>query len=119
MEFVEKMAFQRLLFSVEVEYKVVSSPEVLAALKARSKNISAGGIRLVVLEKLRAGTVLDLKFLLSGSPEPVRAKGMVAWTEEYTVGSLDSSKAYDAGIEFISIKQKDKARIQQYVQSRL
>jgi len=118
MAFIEKRAFRRLLFNVEVEYKVVSAPEELSALMVHSKNISAGGIRLVILEKLDLGTILALKFFLPDSTKPTCATGRVVWTEEYTIGTLDSSKAYDAGIEFVSIKQEDRARIHNYVHSR-
>ena len=119
MAFVERRAFPRVSFNVEVSYKIISSPEKISDLTMRSKDISGGGIRIVALERLDPDTMLDLKFLLPGSKEPISAIGRVVWTEEFTVGTLDSSKACEAGVQFVSISKEDRQKINQFVLSRL
>jgi len=119
MAFVERRAFPRVSFDVEVNYKIISLPEKVSDLTMRSKDISEGGIRIVALEMLDPGTMLDLKFLLPGLKEPMSAIARVVWTEEFMVGTLSSSKAYEAGVEFVSISKEDREEINQFVVSRL
>ena len=116
---VERRAYQRLLFSVEIDYQVLPQSPDQGISKTNSKDISAGGIRLVILEKIKPGRLLDLKFLLPGSALPICATGKVAWIEAFSIGSIDSSDAYDAGIEFIDIDPGDKEKIHLFVRSTL
>lgn len=119
MAIVERRAFPRLLFNVEVEYKIMLLPEGIEALKAYSKDISGGGIRLMTPERLVCDSILELKFFLPGSREPIFVTGRVVWTEKFEEGALGPAEAYDAGIEFISIRPEDKEKIRQYVLPRL
>lgn len=114
---VENRAYPRVSFNVDVDYKIVSAPERASSPTTRSKNISENGIRIVTLEKINPDTVLDLKFLLPGSKEAVLATARVVWAKEFMVGNLNSSKACDTGLEFVSISKEDKGKINQFVRS--
>jgi len=119
MAFIEKRIFPRVSFNVEVRYKIISSPERISDSMIRSKDISEGGIRIIALERLNPHTMLDLNFFPPGSKESISATARVAWTEEFIVGTLSSSKAYETGIEFVSISKEDREKIKQLVASRL
>ncbi len=114
----ERRRFPRLNFSVEVEYKLLnSSPDFLKV--GKSKNLSGGGICIVALEKLNIGDTLSLKFSLPGDEKGVTAQGRVAWIDEFAVGNIGTSQAYDAGIEFTSIHKDDRKNIEQYLMQHL
>ncbi|MFH1190813.1 MAG: PilZ domain-containing protein [Candidatus Omnitrophota bacterium] len=113
MVFDEKRAFPRVSLNIEVDYAIISLPESGSLI--HSKDISEGGIRIVALEKLAPQTMLKLKFLLPGSKEPVCVTGKVIWADEFSVGTLSSSKAYETGVEFVSINKEDRAKINKFV----
>ncbi|MBM3246442.1 MAG: PilZ domain-containing protein [Candidatus Omnitrophica bacterium] len=119
MAFAERRAFPRLACNAEVDYTIISAPKQAANPTIQSKDISAGGIRIVTLEKLNPETMLDLKFWLPDSREAISAAGKVVWAEEFTVGNLKSSKACETGVEFISISEEDREKIKQFVIERL
>jgi c-di-GMP-binding flagellar brake protein YcgR len=79
------------------------------------KNISSGGICIIVYEKLKVSDVLDLKIYLPGENEPIDIVGRVAWLKEFSIGDSNVGKRYDAGIEFIKINEQDRNRINKYV----
>jgi len=115
MAFVEKRVFPRVSLNVEVGYKIISSPEQISNPLIHTKDISESGIRIVALERLDPDTLLDLEFLLPGLNEPISATGRAVWTEEFMVGTLSSSQAYEVGVEFVSISKEDREKINQFV----
>lgn len=119
MGFAERRVFPRLLFNVEVEYHALFSSEGTQPSSAYSKNISVGGICLMTPDRLDCDNLLELKFFLPDSGEPVRATGRVVWTKKFEAGILGPAEAYDSGIEFISIAPEERERIKQYVFPRL
>lgn len=114
----DKRKFPRLPFNIDVEYKVLSDDLQDVSLTL-TKNISAGGICILSLEKLDIGKNLSLNFSLPEIKEPINATGKVVWIEEFSVGDTKSSKAFDAGIEFTKINESDQQKINQYVISRI
>jgi c-di-GMP-binding flagellar brake protein YcgR len=114
MAFNERRSFPRVPINVEIAYKIISLPEKISNPMIRSKDISETGIRIIVLERLDPYTMLDIEFLLPGSKEPIFATGRTIWMEEFMVGSLNSSKAYEVGIEFVSISKEDREKIHQF-----
>ncbi len=118
MDPLERRAFPRLYYNVEVEYNVLSD-QPSGPTEGFSRNVSEGGICILTLDKFTVGDHIDLSFSLPGAEKPIKATGKVAWVEEFSVGDTSSSKAYDAGIHFININDADKQRIHQHVISRL
>lgn len=100
--------------NVGINYKIldkIEPPDIVT----QSKNISEGGICIILLEKVINGAVLDLTFTLLGSDEPVRTMGRVAWISEFIVGDPRTGRAYEAGVEFIDISDDDRKKISEYV----
>lgn len=114
----ERRRYPRLNFNVEVEYHKIDAsrnPDKLTG----TKNISIGGVCIVALDKLNVGDAISLKIYLPDEMPPIYTKGLVAWVEEFSVGSISTSKAFDAGIEFVDLKDDDKDRINKFVIQRM
>lgn len=109
----ERRLFPRLSASVDIQYNVVARVTPSGE-NSVSKNISAGGICLIVYEKIEPGSILDLKFSIPEDNRCIEAKGRVIWSEHFTVGT-DAADKYDVGIEFTEVSQDDRQKISQYV----
>ncbi len=111
---IEKRRFPRINLNVDIQYRILNSSES-QILKSQAKNISAGGICLISLDKPETGNILDLSFILPGLEGTLRILGRVAWVEAFIIGDTPTSKGYEAGIEFIDIKDEEQQKINRYV----
>ena len=118
MPVIERRRFPRLAFNVEVEYKVLEA-EATEALASYSKDISAVGICIILLDKVDKGTLLDLKFFLPDLDGTIFAQGRVVWIEEFVVGDMKTGKAFEAGIEFTKLDDVDQETIKQFVMEKI
>jgi len=109
----ERRQFVRLNVLTDISYTKRMPSEVTKL--SLSRNISSGGICLIVYEPLQKSDVLDLKIYLPEGSEPINAVGKVVWTKEFVMGDSPKNKRYDAGIEFVEVEKKDLERIQKYV----
>lgn len=108
----EKRKFLRLNVGCEVSHKALSADSASSD-KSQTKNISAGGLCLIVDEKLNPGTILELDFVLPDKKNTIKAKSRVAWIKPFKIGS--ETEHYDCGVEFTQINPVDRKRIDQYV----
>lgn len=111
---IERRKFPRLNFRVDFEYNILNKTGFKDE-RAETKNISTGGICIILLNKVEIGDKLKLKFYLPGVNTPIMTVGRVVWTQEFTVGTIDNSTAYDVGIEFIEISEDDRQKVNQYI----
>lgn len=110
----ERRKYPRLKFNVDVDYKILRESGFIST-TAESKNIGAGGVCIIALERFGVGSSLSLKFSLPGAPKPIKAIGRVAWIAEFSVGDAPLHTAYDTGIEFTEISDEDREKINEYV----
>lgn len=114
----ERRKYARLNALVDVAYnKHPHRPEEESLLRL-SKNISKGGICLIVYDQLKKDDLLDLRIFLPDAFNPVEAVGQVVWAAEFVIGDK-IGKRFDVGIEFVKISDADRDRIDQYVFSHL
>ena len=86
----ERRRFPRLPISVDIAAKDSNLPLI----KAKTLDISVGGIRLFLPAQLPKGSVMELKMNL---PFPlVIARGEVAWTKEV---ETEEGKSFQTGID--------------------
>jgi len=111
----ERRRYPRLNLNIQVEYSVIRGDE---AAKTQSKNISAGGICLILYEDIQPDSILELKFYLPRDADPIKAIGRVVWRSEIVVAD-DKRTRFDAGIEFLEISDTDRTKITQHVFSLL
>jgi c-di-GMP-binding flagellar brake protein YcgR len=114
MTIVERRKFPRLRLNVNVQYEILKV-SALRTEETGSKNISAGGISLVVPKKVNIGDLLRLKLSLPGEVSFIVIKGKVIWVEEFSVTPASIYKAYDCGIEFVDVSAEDQKSISRYL----
>lgn len=108
----DKRNFPRLSASVEVEYILLEG--VSDGKQTFTRNISAGGICLIVYEKIEPGSILSLKLYLPDVKKTIQAQGKVVWSSHFTIGS-DQRDRYDLGIEFTEIDDSVRDEISKYL----
>lgn len=114
----ERRKFPRLLLNVGVEYIILDEADSTAALTS-SKNISAGGLCIILLEPLCVGTQLELSFLLPEDENMIKAQCRVVWSREFIIGEgAGQAKGYESGIEFINISAGERNTISKYISNR-
>jgi c-di-GMP-binding flagellar brake protein YcgR len=109
-----KRRFPRLEFDVEFKHWVLSETSPTAK-NSKGKNISAGGLCIMVFEKLEIGTLLKFEFALQDADNPIIARGKVVWIEELVIYSYETHVSYDCGIEFVDISPHDQEVISRHV----
>jgi c-di-GMP-binding flagellar brake protein YcgR len=114
MDKADKRKYPRLSMNVEVKYEILSSSS-LKTPKIGAKNISAGGLCIMILEKIKVGTLLNFEFFLQDSDTPIMATGKVVWVEEFVIYSTETYVSYDCGVEYVDINSQDKEKIDHYV----
>ncbi len=98
----ERRKYLRLPMNFMVECNIPNSSASETRV-AYSRNVSAGGLGVVLSEAHPVGTMLDITLRLP-TGEQIRASGRIAWVDEFTVGR---DKAFDTGIEFVQIGAQD------------
>ncbi len=109
----ERRRFVRLNFLVDVVYH--KRPSTEKEKLSLSKNISGGGICLIVYEELKKSQLLDLEIYLPKEEMPIKALGKTAWVNEFVIGDASKGVRYDVGIEFIKINKEDLDKVNKYV----
>ena len=100
---IERRRYVRLYVPVAVFYTFPENDKIHSAV---TKDISAEGLRFETQDaQLSESALVELKLDLPGTPNPVHAKGKVAWKRRL---SLEDSAPSDVGIEIISIEEDNK-----------
>ncbi len=108
----ERRKFPRLNASVAIEYSVLQKPQSTET--AFTKNISAGGICIIVYEEIKPGSILSLRLNLVDEHDYIDSRGRVAWVSEFCF-DYDNRKCWDIGVEFIGISDEERARLSKYI----
>ncbi len=79
-----------------------------------TENIGAGGVRVVIDEKLDILSTLLIELYITAVP--LVARGRVVWVVDTPVEAIDETERYDTGIEFYEIKDQDRRAINDLVE---
>jgi len=109
----EKRKFSRLPLNVKVEYSVLGKLDSVI-ITTESKNVSASGICIFLIDKFDFGILLKLKFLLPDADRGIIATGRVVWSEEVKTNNIECGKHYETGIEFVYISEEERKQINEY-----
>ena len=93
---------------------VVGSP--IRLLVSHTENISEGGIRIILEEKLTAFTNISMEVFFERE-RPLKCKGKVMWVVERVNPIEKKAALYDTGIRFFDLSEADKAYIRKLVDS--
>ncbi|MBL7069472.1 MAG: PilZ domain-containing protein [Candidatus Omnitrophica bacterium] len=90
-----------------------SMPKLITA---HTENLGMGGICVLLGESFNIFSNVELELILDDSSSPIRCGGSIVWVVKKTDPADKNAISYDTGIEFISIKEADRARIGQIVE---
>ncbi|MDO8602694.1 MAG: PilZ domain-containing protein [Candidatus Omnitrophota bacterium] len=110
----ENRKFVRIEWPVIIKYKTIEEPHIQDHIV--SKDISEGGARFIVYERLMKGTRLDIQLEVPFDSLPIFAKGEVAWIKK--AGDEDS-KAFEIGVVFTNVDSKEQKRLKMYIESEI
>ena len=106
----ERRGFVRLPARLDVTYAVLPSGLVQ---RTRSKDLSGGGLRLLMEQPLPAGSTLQLAVALPDREPPVNLTGEVVWSEEsHLIGRSDRTRAVEVGVRAAEIAPGDRLAIE-------
>jgi c-di-GMP-binding flagellar brake protein YcgR len=111
----EKRRYVRLDASVEVTWqKIADSSQQASPEDDITRNISEGGICLIVYEQISVGDVLDLVIELP-TQKIIHSRGAVRWAKEFEIVGERAIRRYDIGLEFVNISDQDRQEIKKFV----
>ncbi len=110
----EKRKFIRLELPIEVKYRISIDPVVEN--KSLSKDISAGGLRMILKEKLPPGLLLEIKINIPDDERLISTSGEIVWQDEIVI---DREVKYETGIRFVNISTEDREKISRYIRKEL
>lgn len=82
-------------------------------------DVSAGGLRLPVKQKLELGTILELKVMIPQTDESFFVLGKVVWQSPNPTRTKAGKIYYETGVEFQKIDLKERIRLIHYVHDNL
>jgi Tfp pilus assembly protein PilZ len=110
----ENRRFVRIEWPVIVKYTTVEEPR--AQDQIVGKDISEGGARFIVYERLMKGTKLDIQLEVPFDSMPIFATGEVMWIKK--IGE-ENSKTFEVGVIFKGINQNDQKRLRMYIENEI
>lgn len=97
----ERRQHKRMEKNLEVEYSVEKKPHLK---NGKTVNISEGGMKLRLDEKLAKGTIVDLKIYMPENNKTIEVEGEVSWTKECDGRDASGKRFFHSGIKFITMK---------------
>jgi c-di-GMP-binding flagellar brake protein YcgR len=108
---IEKRRFVRANFPCKI---VISTP-AQHTIVTHTENIGAGGIRVIIDEKLEISSMVGLEIHLNN--ERIKSQSRIVWVIETQKSSPDKNVRYDTGIEFYQINDEDRKIINNFVEA--
>lgn len=112
----ERRKYQRFDIELELKYNLVSASKSIYS--TSSKNVSKGGISLLVYEILPKDSLIEMEISVPGEKNVLRAKGRVVWCEDQNSPEhLDKTgkRTFTAGIEFVDTDKNEKSILMDYI----
>jgi len=106
----ERRNFVRAKFPCEI----IISGDKERMISTRAENISAGGIRVLIKEKLRTSSLVTLN-IYGIKKKPIACKGKIIWAFTRKMHYSKPDVLYDTGIEFHQIQEDDVNKIKKLV----
>ncbi len=88
--------------------------ERLLVFNSYTENISEGGVKVFLEERLHTSTIVDLELFLAENAPPVKCRGELIWVKE--IPSKEAKELlFDTGIKFIELSPQDQKKISELV----
>lgn len=106
----ERRESPRVNTAMSVQYRGIRQTDD-SVVGAIARDISVGGIRLLVNEFVSVFTRLVLEVALPSSPKPVTVISKVAWVRKRPHG-----EQYEVGMQFMDIAEEDRRDISDFIE---
>ncbi len=105
----ERRMYPRWRASLPIRYKILGESGIYHG--SLSKDIGAGGVRVITDRFLARDRLLDVEISLDRAKRRFLAKGRIAWTEFLPY----RDDAFASGIEFCEMNVKDQRDLRNYI----
>ena len=95
--------------------KISISPPQEHTIFTHTEDIGAGGVRVIIEERLEVSSLIGLEIHLQ--EKPITCKGRVVWVVEKKSHYQDGFVFFDTGIEFYKINEEDRETINNFINS--
>ena len=112
-EGLETRRFVRANFPCEI---VIFAPKQ-HTVSTHTENIGAGGVRVIIEERLDIGSLVRLQLYLYEETEPIVCEGKIVWMVEKESRYRKNLVFFDTGIEFHTMKECDRIKIKNLVEA--
>lgn len=109
-DFPERRQQSRLNTAMSVQYRGIrqANDSVVTAI---ARDISTGGVRLLVNEFISVFTRLALEIAMPSMPRPVRVISKIAWIRKRPYG-----EQYEIGAQFMDMSEEDKKGVFDFIE---
>ena len=112
----EKRKFPRVSDGIKVIYKYMG---VIGEKKDQVVDVSQGGIKILLKEKSRPGTLLELGVSMPHDPSPFFSLAKVAWQSDKRILGSDKQLYYETGVQFLKMDMQHKMLLIEYIYDRI
>lgn len=100
---------------LEINYVVRKKPHIKN--NCKTIDISEGGAKIFLDEKLSKGAIMDLHISIPDSKEIVAIEGEVVWSEDASQDKESGKRFFYCGIKFFAIKEPSQVSLIEYIRS--
>ncbi|MDP3730436.1 MAG: PilZ domain-containing protein [Candidatus Omnitrophota bacterium] len=108
----ERRSHERFERDLEVEYSVERRPHLK---NGRTVDLSKGGLKLLLDEKLPKGAILDLKLYIPQMRQAIEAETEVVWTSDADKKDPSGKRFFFSGLKFIAVKEPAGIHLSEYL----
>ena len=108
----ERRSHERFNKDFEVEYGVQKSPHLK---NGRTVDLSKGGVKLLLDEKLPKGAVMGLKVYIPEKRRTIEVEAEIIWTNDADKKDPSGKRFFFSGLKFIAIKEPAGIHLSEYL----
>ena len=107
----ERRRFPRVAYPCKIN---ISTEEGEEEFSLHTENISSGGARVILQEKIEVNTPLQITLLVWD--KQVKTRGRVVWVIDINQPGADKPTLFDTGIEFTQLNQEQRETLSRLVE---
>lgn len=112
----ERRSHVRFKKCLEVIYSIQKRPRLKA--NGATVNISEGGMKLSLDEKLPEGTIMNLKVSIpNGAEDTAEIEAQIVWSSDIKEKDPEGKRQFHSGIKYIAIKDPPGKSLVEYIRS--
>ncbi|MFH1776459.1 MAG: PilZ domain-containing protein [Candidatus Omnitrophota bacterium] len=111
----QRRRYLRVVISIDVEFKELNDPA--GVFIAKTIDISAGGMRVILPEYKEIGSVFSMSFVLENQHTVADVQGTIVWNKENM--DTDNKPVYEAGVLYTAIDLETRHNVIKFVYEEL